>query len=288
MKLINTYLELAKIRITIFVTFTTMFGYICASGEMSIKMIPVTMGIFFLACGSAALNHIQERKTDLLMDRTKNRPIPSGKISLTNAIIFSITLIMTGSLFLFLDSGLIALLLGLLTLIWYNLIYTPLKKKSTLAIIPGSVIGAIPPVVGWVAAGGDLFDQQVLIIAAFFFIWQIPHFWLLLLVFGKDYEQAGFPVLTQKFSEHQLARITFIWTFATALTALMIPLYNIIKISYASFGLAIAAVYLIFNASKLLNKDINRNSLKLIFREINVFAVLVILLISFDKLIILF
>jgi heme o synthase len=85
-------LELTKIRITIFVTFTTAFGYIAASGKFDTEIISVLLGILFLACGSAAVNHYQERSTDALMERTKNRPIPSGKISPENALIVALLL----------------------------------------------------------------------------------------------------------------------------------------------------------------------------------------------------
>jgi heme o synthase len=108
----------------------------------------------------------------------------------------------------------------LLNLIWYNGIYTPLKKINPLAIIPGSLVGSIPPAVGWTAAGGNILDPQIIILSFFFFIWQIPHFWLLLLIFGKDYENAGFPTLMQIFSSDQLARITFIWIVATVVTGM--------------------------------------------------------------------
>ena len=190
--------ELTKIRITSFVTLTTAFGFICYSGKFSVSMITPLLGILLLACGSAVINHIQEFKTDALMDRTKNRPIPSGKVSVKDASLISLLLVLTGSILLSVN-GMVPLLLSLLNLFWYNVVYTPLKKISPIAIIPGSLVGAIPPAVGWTSAGGSILDPQILIISFFFFIWQIPHFWLLLLVLGKDYEKAGFPTLTQLF-----------------------------------------------------------------------------------------
>src|SRR5574338_1116718 len=125
------------------------------------------------------------------MKRTRNRPIPSGKISPENALKIAVTLLIAGATMIYAGSGLLALGLGLLNLLWYNAIYTKLKKVNPLAIIPGSLVGAIPPAVGWVAAGGSISDPRILIISSFFFIWQIPHFWLLLLVLDKDYETAG-------------------------------------------------------------------------------------------------
>ena len=274
--------ELTKIRITSFVTLTTAFGFICYSGEISISIITSVFGILLLACGSAVINHIQEHKTDAKMDRTKNRPIPSNKISVRNASIISLLLVLTGSVLLSF-SGIIPLLLGLLNLFWYNVVYTPLKKVSPIAIIPGSLVGAIPPAVGWTSAGGNIFDPQILAISFFFFIWQIPHFWLLLLVLGKDYEQAGFPTLTRVFNTKQLSRITFVWIIATVVTSLLIPLFGIVKNPSFYFALLAAGLWLTWNASKFLKDKDQKMNFRFAFKEINIFVLLVMLIISLDQ-----
>jgi protoheme IX farnesyltransferase len=263
---------------------TTSFGYILASGSFTWGIVFPTFGILLLACASAVLNHYQEKDTDAMMERTKSRPIPAKLISEKSVLILFSILFLSGFFILLFDSGILAASLGLLAILWYNGIYTPLKKKTALAIIPGSVIGAIPPVVGWVAGGGNVFDPQIILIAFFFFIWQIPHFWLLLLVFGKDYEEAGFPTLTQIFSKEQLARITFIWTFATAVTSFLLPLFNVIKISYASFVIILAATWLIYKVSNLLRTDVERIEFKYAFREINLFVIYIMLSVSVDRL----
>jgi len=167
---INILLELTKIKITIFVMATTMLGYICALGGIDSGIILPSIGLLLVACGSAVINHYQERNTDALMARTKNRPIPSGKISPLRALIIALILASTGFIVLTLSGGILAGCLSLLNIIWYNGIYTPLKKKTPLAIIPGSMVGAIPPAVGWVSAGGSLFDPRIIIISFFFFI----------------------------------------------------------------------------------------------------------------------
>lgn len=279
--------ELTKIRITSFVTLTTVFGFICYSREFSISILTSMFGILLLACGSAVINHIQEYKTDALMERTKNRPIPSNKISVKNASIISLVLVLTGSFLLSLN-GVVPLLLGLLNLFWYNAVYTPLKKVSQIAIIPGSLVGAIPPAVGWTSAGGNIFDPQILVISFFFFIWQIPHFWLLLLVLGKDYEKAGFPTLTQVFDTKQLSRITFVWIMATVVTSLLIPLFGIVKNPGFYFALLAAGLWLTWNASKFLKDKDQKMNFRFAFREINIFAVLVMLIISIDQILIFF
>ncbi len=283
---INILFELTKIRITLFVMITSGFGFILSKGNISTEIIFPTLGVFLLACGSAAINQIQERKIDALMDRTKNRPLPSGKITFKTAIIISFILILLGSNLLFFSSGILSLSLGILNVIWYNLIYTPLKRITPLAIIPGALIGAIPPVIGWVAGNGNLFDSTILIVAFFFFIWQIPHFWLLILNFSNDYEKAGLPTLIRIFNKNQLARITFVWISATALTSLLLPFFDVIKISYASYAILISAIWLILNSIKLLKSELDKFYYRFAFREINLFVLLVILFVSLDKIII--
>lgn len=277
--------ELTKVRITAFVTLTTAFGYICFTNDLSINLLTAVLGIFLLACGSAVINHIQESATDALMDRTRNRPIPSKRISVNDAARIAILLVGLGSVLL-ISNGFIPLLLGWLNLVWYNLVYTPLKKITPIAIIPGSLVGAIPPVVGWTSAGGNLFDPQILVIAFFFFIWQIPHFWLLLLVIGNDYEKAGFPTLTKIFNSVQLSRITFVWIAATAVASLLIPLFGIIKHPGFYFALFATGIWLMWNTSKLFRVSEEKLNFRFAFKEINIFVLLVMLIISLDQIII--
>lgn len=281
---IKIFLELTKFRITFFVTVTAVFGFVSNAGNIKTSLIAPALGILFLACSSAVLNHIQERTTDALMERTKLRPIPSGRISAASAFLIFTTLFLIGAGLLFFFSGWITLFLGLLNLLWYNAIYTPLKKKTALAIIPGSLVGAIPPMIGWVASGGYIFDPAIIMISFFFFIWQIPHFWLLLLMLNKEYEDAGFPTLTKIFSQAQLSRITFVWIAATAVSAIIIPLYGLTKFTFINLLLLAAGIWLTFRAVKLITGIGNRIEVIPAFRQINIFALIVIVLISLDKL----
>jgi protoheme IX farnesyltransferase len=282
---IKIFFELTKVKITSFVTVTTAFGYIAATGKIDLMIVPVLFGVLLLAFGSATLNHYQEKDFDANMNRTKGRPIPSGRISPDNVLRISLTLIIFGSVILILWTNLLALSLGLLNLVWYNFIYTLLKRKTPFAIVPGSLVGAIPPVIGWAAADGVLVDPQIIIIAFFFFIWQVPHFWLLLLVMDKDYQHAGFPTLTQIFNHSQLSRITFIWIISTAVTGLMIPLFGIVGDLWINLGLFVSAALLTWKAFGLLVESTDFSAFRLNFRYINYFALIVVFLISIDKLI---
>jgi len=283
---IKILFDLTKIKITIFVTLTTAVGFIAFAAELNSAFVDVVIGILLLACGSAVINHIQERRTDALMKRTKQRPIPSGKVSVKSASILAAILLISGSVILYFGPGKLALGLALLNLIWYNGFYTPLKRVSSFAILPGSLVGAIPPVVGWVAAGGGIFDKEILIISFFFFIWQVPHFWLLLMSLDQQYRQAGFPTITKYFSRNQLSRIIFVWMVATVVTGLLIPFFNLVEFPFVYYSLFIGGVWLTWNASKLLSREVENISFKFAFRDINLFALLVVVVISIDKLII--
>ncbi|HMS34271.1 MAG TPA: protoheme IX farnesyltransferase [Ignavibacteria bacterium] len=288
MSLLKILFEVSKIRITVLVAFTTTLGYILAAQNLaSFSLYPIA-GIFFLACGAAALNHYQERRTDILMDRTKNRPIPSGTVSSGTVLLISFSYLILGCAVILLKSNIATLGIGLLTFFWYNAIYTPLKKVFALAIIPGSLVGALPPMAGWAAAGGYIFDPKIILIASYFFIWQIPHFWILLLVYGKDYDKGGFPTLTNLFSNRQLINITFCWILLTIVIALSINFFGIINFYLTGILLVALCGWLFLQSMKFLRSDGNNKVVKNMFININIFTLLIITLLSLDKLVKLF
>jgi protoheme IX farnesyltransferase len=248
-------MELGKVKITFAVSLTTIAGYLLAKGSFDSGLILPTIGIFLLACGSSALNHYQDSDRDRLMKRTQDRPIPSGRISSSNALWVAIGLSAIGSALIWLGSDFVGFQLGLLALIWYNGIYTPMKRRTAFAVIPGSVIGAIPPVVGWVAGGGSVFDPNALILAFFFFIWQVPHFWLLMLKYGDEYVAAGYPSITQRYDETMIRYLTFLWTVATAVSAILIPLSGLIHSSLVTLVILVSSIWLVVVFAGLLRKN---------------------------------
>ena len=280
---LNTFLELAKVKITFAVALTTITGYLLASGTFDAGLILPTIGIFLLACGSSAINHFQERDKDAMMERTKNRPIPSGRISPVGALIFAFILSISGSVLLYQSAGMLGMQLGLLALIWYNVIYTPLKKKTAFAVVPGAIIGSIPPLVGWVAAGESLSDPRALFMAFFFFIWQVPHFLLLMLKYGEEYTRAGFPSITNLYTPRQIKRITFIWILATAISALMLPAFDVVESWVVIIGLLVSSLWLVSQFSRLIINREGAFSPIRYFMKINYFVLAVIIFLSLDS-----
>ncbi len=278
---VKALLQLTKFRITIVVTLTTIAGYGLASGGFDLSMLLPAFGLFFVAAGSAALNQFQERKFDAMMERTKSRPLPSGIVEPRQALAFAWFLILLGTGVILITSNLAAAFFALLAVLWYNGIYTPLKRKSAFAVIPGSVIGALPPAVGWAAGGGDIFSPGLYLLMFFFFIWQIPHFWLLLMRFGRDYEKAGFPVLTNIYSEEQLRRITFLWALATAVSALFIPYFHITTSILATFITPLISIVFIFIFVDLIRMK-KEFRLKKYFMAINFYLLAVLIVMYLD------
>lgn len=281
------FMVLCKIRITFFVAFSTAAGFILGGGKSVQTILELIAGVFILACGSAALNQFQEWKKDALMDRTKNRPIPSGRISPMQALLISIILMLIGEFIILSVSGMTAFLLGIFAIVWYNLIYTPMKKVSSLAIIPGALIGAISPAIGWAGSGADILAPNMMPLAFFFFIWQVPHFWLLLLIHDVDYMKAGYPTLTQRFSHTQLKRITFVWIFSLAASSMLIPLFGVYNHFFTIPLLFLAGAGLVWQSIVLLKHYLeNRKALWSTFMRINMYVLLVTIILSADKLII--
>ncbi len=275
--------EIVKLRITVMVSLTTALSYFVGISKLTFDFIFPVVGILLLACSSAALNQFQERYTDALMDRTRNRPIPSGKIKSINVLLITLILLLLGSLILILKTNLTTLLIGLLTFYWYNGVYTPLKKKFSLAIIPGSLVGALPPLAGWAATGQNIFDNKILFVSFYFFVWQIPHFWLLLLVHGKDFSKGGFPVLTDRMSRKSISIVTFSMLIVTVLISVSIPFFNILNF-YVSYILLLGfSVFMIFIAFKFLKSDLSKKEIVKTFIGINIFTLCFITLLVFDK-----
>jgi protoheme IX farnesyltransferase len=208
-----------------------------------------------------------------MMDRTRLRPIPSGKISPVSAVAWSAVLALVALVALFFLGGVVAAGLGVLAVVWYNGIYTYLKRISSLAPVVGSVIGAIPPAIGWVCAGGVL-DGPIFALSFFLLMWQVPHFWLLSLRLGDDYEQAHFPTFVRAMGAASLARVTFMWTAATAASALLLPIFGLSNSPFLGLGLAAAGVWLTFVAWRALRAS-GKPGFRHAFLAINYYAVLV-------------
>jgi len=270
-----SFLELTKLRISGASTFTAAAGYIAFRRGVDAGLITTLLGILLLAMGSSALNEVQERDLDARMPRTAQRPLPRGDYTPAVATGIAVGLALAGFLLLFLVHGPASAWLGALALAWYNGFYTPLKRVSAFAVVPGSLIGALPPAIGWAAAGGAVKDPTILALAFVFFIWQVPHFWLLVALHAEGYEEAGFPTLVTVFGRRRLARLTFTWICGTAAACGLLPVFRVLDTLPALLLLAGAAGWLVVGSLPLLGKaELDARMFRRVFMNINLFALL--------------
>lgn len=193
----KAYYELIKFRLSALVTFSAVFGFILGdSGVMFSwgKFFALMVGGFLISGASGAANEIWERDYDKLMKRTQNRPLPTKQISLSEAYWFTSIIALIGISILWVFTNPLTTGLGVLSMILYVFVYTPLKRVGPIAVFIGAIPGAMPPLLGWTAATGAI-SHEALIIFGIQFIWQFPHFWAIAWVSDEDYKKAGFKLL---------------------------------------------------------------------------------------------
>ncbi len=188
--------ELLKPRLSFLVSFSSGFGYILATSESINWLIlaSLMLGGYLVSGSSVIINQIIERKYDSLMSRTADRPIPSGRLSVDEAILVAIISGVGGLGILWMVTNPVTVLLSLVSLILYAFVYTPLKRVGPIAVFVGAIPGALPPFIGWVAATGTM-GYEPGILFGIQFIWQFPHFWAIAWVSDEDYKKAGFKLL---------------------------------------------------------------------------------------------
>jgi protoheme IX farnesyltransferase len=232
--------------ISIFVAFSALTGYVVMSGELDAASLLVFGGILLLAAGSATLNNIQDRNLDRRFSRTSHRPFASGALSVSQGKRQSILLLLIGSVLLYLaPHGPRLLLLGLIAVVCYNLLYTPLKLQTLWAVIPGIISGMIPPLVGWIAAGGPLWSPKIYLVIVLLGLWQLPHAWLIVLAHAEEIRISGTKNILYFFSTAQINRIVFAWVGCFTATLVLLPVFGILRHPLFSFLLVITGVIMI-------------------------------------------
>ena len=193
---LGAFFELTKPRITFLILVSTALGfYLGSQGEINSNQFAVTIiGTFLLAGGAGAINHFVEKDLDKLMDRTQSRPIPAGIISSKSALFFGVSISIIGFIILGALANHLTAILGLITVLLYIFVYTPLKKITWLNTTIGAIPGAMPALGGWAASANEL-DPNAWILFSILFLWQHPHFYAIALMCKEDYEKAGFQML---------------------------------------------------------------------------------------------
>jgi heme o synthase len=266
---IAVYTDLVKYKLSLAVTFSSVTGYFIFRNDITGSLLFLTIGVFLLASGSAALNQYTEREFDALMSRTKNRPLPLKKINHEVALKVSVILLATGFIFT-LFTGIIPSLLGLSNIVIYNLVYTRLKRITPLAILPGALVGAVPPFIGYTAAGELHLRPEIILFSAYMFLWQLPHFWLIIIRHKDEYKSAGFKSISHTVAEKQIKILIFSWVCFSTLFLLcfssLIPVFTLLN------------SFFILLFYKLLFKHNALNDVRGAFILINSFSFLIMIL----------
>lgn len=192
----KAFYELLKFRLSFLVAFSCGFGYLLGTrGVMDWgHFLLLCFGGFLVSGASITINQIIEKDLDKLMSRTQNRPLPTGRVSKSEAMTFACIVGLLGLVILMLSTNTITVLLSILSMVLYSFVYTPLKRVGPIAVFVGAIPGALPPLLGWTAATGSI-TYEALIIFGIQFIWQFPHFWAIAWVADEDYKKAGFKLL---------------------------------------------------------------------------------------------
>lgn len=193
---VKAYVELMKFRLSFLVAFSSGFGYVLgANGPVDfLNLLILCLGGFLISGASITINQILEKDFDKLMTRTMNRPLPTGKVSVREAAGFALLTGTLGVWLLFQYTNPLTTVLSVMSLVLYSFVYTPLKRVGPIAVLVGAFPGALPPLLGWVAATGSI-SYEAIIIFGIQFIWQFPHFWAIAWVADEDYKKAGFKLL---------------------------------------------------------------------------------------------
>ncbi len=281
---VRNIIELGKIKVTVSVAISGAIGYILAGGHLDFNLLLISISIFILAVGGASLNNVQEVDLDKFMERTKHRPLPDNKMSKRSALIWSVVLLVIGFLLLFICFNYFVFLVGVLTFLCYNAIYTPLKKTTILAVIPGSLSGVLPFIIGWSAAGGSLYSIALLILSAFIFVWQIPHSWLIMLLYENDYSKAGFQIPMRYYKVRQLKIFIYFCIILMVLFTILLYLFGYTTHIWVIYLLLVLGIDIIFHVRFLIWQWDTDVHLRKMFVKVNIYVLLVLIILSIDRL----
>lgn len=283
---IADYVELCKVRLVSLVLFTTGVGFFVGhSGSISVSsillLINTILGTAFVACGSMALNQVMERDTDGLMHRTKSRPVPQGRVGVTEAWAFGLALSFLGFGYLLVAVNPISALLALLTSVVYLALYTPLKRLTTFNTIVGAVSGGIPPMIGYAAAAGSL-SPVAWAMFGILFVWQVPHFLGIAWMYRDDYARAGLKMLPVVDGDGSLtARQIVLFSLTLLLVSLVPRMLGVAGQIYFSAALVLGLAFIMAAIPLMVSHD--RRSARQVFLASVIYLPVLLIFLMADR-----
>ena len=278
----SAFIELTKPKITILILVSTALGYYLAESAMInyLNFFYTILGTAILSGGAGTINHCIERDLDMLMDRTKSRPIPTGLISINTALNFGLAQSIIGFAILWVFVNQLTAILGLATILLYLFVYTPLKKITWLNTTIGAIPGAMPALGGWAASANEL-SPNAWILFAILFLWQHPHFYAIAIMCKDDYERAGFKMLPVIEKENHRTNRQIIWhAFLLIPVSLYFVVTGALGIFYFWGALLLGIVYLISSIPLL--KESSIKNAKLLLRTSVAYLPLLLIIILID------
>jgi len=272
--------KLFRPKVSIMVGLSAFAGACLYDYNLNLEHIYAAIAAVLLSAGCSAINQYQEQSEDKLMSRTNSRPLPAEQITNMDVIRLALVLISLSAAFIILAGGITGLVFIPITLVIYNYIYTPMKKRTPFALLVGSVTGAIPPVLGYVTIGGTFHEKSVLIVAAVLYVWQTPHFALLSEKYRTDYAKAGFKTLSGTYGKIKAHKFITIWLAAFVCMLLLVPsidvyCFHITSLLHTTITLLFAAALFVF-----------RKNVNITFHILNLSMVIFFLMLVVDRIII--
>ena len=266
----SSFIEITKLRLSVSVVFSSVISYLIGMSEFNFEIFSyLVLGGLMMVSASNIFNQVIEIDLDALMQRTKGRPLPMGQISVNNALVLGFTFVIAGLTFLYLINPLCAML-GAISIFIYACVYTPLKLITPLSVFVGAIPGAIPFMLGWVAATNEL-GVEALALFLMQFFWQFPHFWAIAWWQNDEYEKAGFKMLpTGKKDKSTTFQIIFYSFWAIIMSIL--PYFNVTgDLSLSTYGLVIVlmlGMFLLFYSFQLFKTSTTQNAKVLMYVSI--------------------
>lgn len=273
---ISDFKEITKIRLSVSVVFSALAGYLLGAEELDfLTLMLLAFGGYFMVGASNAFNQIIERDLDALMDRTKNRPVPAGRMSVRTAFIIATVFTIAGIATLYVINPKTAMY-GAISIFLYTCVYTPLKTKTPLAVFVGAIPGAIPFMLGWVAARNEFGIEPGTLFALQFF-WQFPHFWAIGWFLFDDYEKGGFFMLPTGKRDKGTAVQIIMYTIWTILISI-IPVFGVtgdLKLSVVAGVIVFAlGLVMLFYAFELFKKRTAKAAKQLMLASVSYITIL--------------
>lgn len=270
---LKDYLEIFKVHLCLYIGLSAIFGHVMARQTFSFESLFLGFLVMVLACGAAVLNNIQDREYDSFFLRTCNRSLPQRRVPIFHAKMIAMLMIGCGLSGLLFAAGAGPFFWGVMAVICYNALYTPLKKQTLLAIVPGTLSGMLPPLIGWAATGKAMSDPDIVMIMIVFGLWQVPHFFILLLKtkkwkYGKP-DLDRLPCFSTLFSKDEIKLQILIWTSLYSLAILLFLMNGSIKNYLLSIGSGLNAVGITLFISSIIFTHKNQN-ISIAFAAVNI------------------